>query len=236
MVTAPTPSTDSSARLTCLSAISVRARRLVLFPETTRLMIGSASGSCFWMTGGSTSGGTLRIAPATFSRTVFAASSRSRPSRNCTVMLALPPAFTLARSWSMPAMPLSAFSIGMITAEVISSGDAPGQPERHVNGRGIGLGEQIDAEIAEREEAQHHERHHQHRGEDGPSDADFRQHGYSVSPLTVTFMPSARLSTSVSATRSPSFTPPRISMRSPTRSPVFSSWTVRRSPSTVNTR
>ena len=103
-------------------------------------MIGSASGSCFWMTGGSTSGGTFRIAPATFSRTVFAASSRSRPSRNCTVMLALPPALTLARSWSMPAMPLSAFSIGMMTAEVISSGDAPGSRSDTLTVAGSALG------------------------------------------------------------------------------------------------
>jgi hypothetical protein len=41
-------------------------------------------------------------------------------------MLATPPVLTLAVIWSMPAMPLRAFSIGMITDDVISSGDAPG--------------------------------------------------------------------------------------------------------------
>ena len=60
---------------------------------------------------------------------------------------------------------------------VISSGDAPGQPERDVDGRRIGLGKEIDAEIAEREDAEHHERRDQHRGEDRPPDAEFGQHG-----------------------------------------------------------
>jgi hypothetical protein len=32
------------------------------------------------------------------------------------MMFALPPAFTFAVIWSMPAMPLRAFSIGMMTA------------------------------------------------------------------------------------------------------------------------
>ena len=126
IVTAPTPSTDSSARFTCLSAISVSVRRLALVLESMRLMIGSASGSCFWMTGGSISGGTVRIAPATFSRTALAASSRSRSRTNRIWMLAVPPVLTFAVIWSMPAMPLRAFSIGMMTADVISSGEAPG--------------------------------------------------------------------------------------------------------------
>ena len=52
-VTSPTPSTDSSARFTCLSAISVSARRLVVLRRDARaLMIESASGSAFWMIGG----------------------------------------------------------------------------------------------------------------------------------------------------------------------------------------
>ena len=126
MVTAPTPLTDSSARFTCLSAISVSVRRLAVLLESKTLMIGSASGSCFWTTGGSVSGGTVRIAPATFSRTALAASSRLASRTNRIWMLALPPALTFAVIWSMPAMPLRAFSIGMITADVISSGDAPG--------------------------------------------------------------------------------------------------------------
>ena len=76
----------------------------------------------------------------------------------------------------MPAMPLSAFSIGMTTAVVISSGLAPGSRSETLTVAGIGLREEIDAEIAEREDAEHHQRHHQHRREDRPADAEFRQH------------------------------------------------------------
>ena len=88
-------------------------------------------------------------------------------------MLAVPPALTLAVIWSMPAMPLSAFSIGMMTADVISSGDAPGSRSDTLTWRGIGLREEIDAEVAEREDAEHDQRHDQHRGEDRPADAEF---------------------------------------------------------------
>ena len=49
----------------------------------------------------------------------------------------------------------------------------PGQRQRHVHRRGIGARKQIDAEIAEGEDPEHHQRHHQHRGEDRPTDADF---------------------------------------------------------------
>ena len=105
-------------------------------------------------------------------------------------------------------MPLSAFSIGMITAEVISSGAAPGSRSDTLTVAGSALRKQVDAEIAEREDAEHDERHHEHRGEDGPADAEFRQHRLTPPPAAstrLTFMPSARLSTSVSATDSPSF-------------------------------
>ena len=200
-------------------------------------MIGSASGSCFWMTGGSTSGGTFRIAPATFSRTLLAASSRSRSSRNRTVMLAVAAGVDVGRIWSMPAMPLSAFSIGMITAEVISSGAAPGSRSETLTRGRIGLRE------TDRRRDRGTRRCPAPRATSRASSrrpaAGRRVQTASAtpsSPLTVTFMPSARLSTSVSATASPSFTPPRISIRSPTRSPVFSSWAARRSPLTVNTR
>src|SRR5574339_929029 len=40
----------------------------------------------------------------------------------------------------MPAMPLSAFSIGITTAEVISSGDAPGSCSRTLTVAGSALG------------------------------------------------------------------------------------------------
>ena len=36
---------------------------------------------------------------------------------------------------------------------------------------------QVDAEVAEREDPEHHERRDEHRGEDGPADAEFGEHG-----------------------------------------------------------
>ena len=42
--------------------------------------------------------------------------------------------------------------------------------------RRIGPREQVHAQPLERERAEHHERHHQHRRRDGPADAEFRQH------------------------------------------------------------
>ncbi len=88
--TSPTPSTDSRIRLTRISAISVSVRRLIVFDDNTRLMIAAASGSAFWIIGGSTCGGTFFSAPETFSRTALAASSRSRSSTNRIVMVAEP--------------------------------------------------------------------------------------------------------------------------------------------------
>ena len=77
----------------------------------------------------------------------------------------------------MPAMPLRASSIGMTTAEVaISSGLAPGRRQAHVDRRRIRLREQVDAEVAEREDAEDHERHDEHRREHRTAHAEFRQH------------------------------------------------------------
>ena len=73
------------ARFTCLSAISVSVRRLIVSDDRTIAMIGSESGSTFWMTGGRICGGRLRSAPETFSRTSLAASLMSRSSTNLTV-------------------------------------------------------------------------------------------------------------------------------------------------------
>ena len=127
------------------------------------------------------------------------------------VMVAVPPALMVDDIWSMPAMPLSAFSIGMITAEVISSGAAPGQPQRDVDRRRIGAREQIDAEIAERKDAQHHERHHEHRREHWPADAEFRQHATPFScrrlwrrPVSPHRLARARLGIAAPPPRSPS--------------------------------
>ena len=117
-------------------------------------------------------------------------------------------------------------------------GARAGQRERHADGRGVGLREQIHAERAEREDAEHDERHHEHRREDGTADAEFRQHRRcsvgselcSVSSahrcraqskyhgtLTRVRRPACRRRSL--ATGSPAFTPSTTSTRSPSRSP-----------------
>src|SRR5437867_4986343 len=137
--TSPTPSTPSRTRLTCLSAISVNVRRLIDDDESVMLMIGAESGSAFWMTGGSTWGGTFLIAPETFSRTALAASSRSRSRTKRTVILPRP-LLALDCIWSMPEMPLIAFSIGISTDVTISSGLAPGNWRLTLTVAGSALG------------------------------------------------------------------------------------------------
>ena len=72
--------------------------------------------------------------------------------------------------------PLSASSIGSTTDVDHLVGARAGQQQRHVDRGGIGFREQVDAEVAEREDAEHHERHHEHRREDGPADAEFGEH------------------------------------------------------------
>src|SRR5262249_8121744 len=123
------------------------------------------------ITGGSSAGGMFRIALATFSRTSLAASLMSRSSTNRTVIEARPSAM---RDWisSIPDTPLIASSIG-------SRSDAPTSSARAPRSRGIGFRKQIDAEVAERERPQHHERHDQHRGENGTTNAEIRKHGNS---------------------------------------------------------
>src|SRR3989442_461834 len=103
-------------------------------------------------------------------------------------------------------------------------GARAGQLDPDVHRRGIGLRKQVDPEVAEGEEADNHERHHEHRGEDRATHAQFRQHGYSVRRFGDTFMPSASTSTSETATWSPTPTPLTISIRSPRRSPTWSCW------------
>ncbi len=127
------------------------------------------------MTGGSTSGGTFFIALATFSRTSLTASLRSRSSTKRTVIIALPSVMRADIS-SMPETPLIVCSIGSTTDVVISSGLAPGSDSVTLTVAGSALGKQVDAEIAEREDAEHHERHHEHRREHRPPHAQFRQH------------------------------------------------------------
>ena len=89
-LTSPTPLTVWIPRAICLSASSVKLRKLIESDDTMSDITGSASGSIFVMTGGSSVGGTVLRAPATFSRTSFAASFRSRSRTNRTMIRALP--------------------------------------------------------------------------------------------------------------------------------------------------
>ena len=86
------------------------------------------------------------------------------------------------RIWSTPATPLSACSSGSATDELISSGLAPGSA--HVDGDGgrVGLRQQVDAEIAEGEQARHDQRHDQHGRECRAADAEFGETHRPASP------------------------------------------------------
>ena len=128
MSTPPTPSTVSMARRICLSAISVISRTGRL-PLTASVMTGSLSGSALATVGGSTFGGSLRIACDTFSRTSSAASPMLRSSTKVTMMLPLP-SVTIARISSMPLMAAIDSSSGRMTCDVTSSGLAPGKRTR----------------------------------------------------------------------------------------------------------
>ena len=139
-LTSPTPLTVWMTRAICLSASSVSVRRLIASDDTMSDITGSASGSTLVMTGGSSSGGMFRMAPATFSRTSLAASLRSRSRTNRTVICARPSAM---RAWisSIPETPLIACSIGSTTDVDISSGLAPGSDSVDADRRRIGLRE-----------------------------------------------------------------------------------------------
>ena len=126
-------------RVICLSAISVSVRRLIASDDTTIDITGSESGSTFVITGGRSCGGTSFIALATFSRTSFAASLRSRSSTNRTVICALPSVIRAEIS-SMPATPLSVSSIGSTTDVAISSGLVPGSDNETLTVAGSALG------------------------------------------------------------------------------------------------
>jgi hypothetical protein len=121
-----------------LSAISLVSRKLRLLASTTEIT-GSASGSDFWITGGRMFGGSWRIAPDTFSRTSWAASSMSRSSTNLAVILVVP-SVVMADSSSRPDSVESASSIGITTWVVTSSGVAPGSRTLMLTVAGSALG------------------------------------------------------------------------------------------------
>jgi hypothetical protein len=244
IVTWPTPLTVWIARDTCLSATSVSVLRLIASDDTISDITGSASGSTFVITGGSSSGGTLLIAPATFSRTSLTASLRSRSSTKRTVMLP-PPSLMRAEISSMPATPLIASSIGSMTDDEISSGLAPGSDSRTFTVAGSARGkrstprsrnEKIPSTTSDitsmvAKTGRLTQSSDNISDSPGPYSSDFL-----AADVVVTFMPSVSLSMSLAATRSPAFTPLRISTRSPMRSPIFSSCAVSLSPSMTKTR
>ena len=134
---------------------------------------GSESGSTFVMTGGSICGGTLGIAADTFSRTSLAASLMSRSSTNLTVICALPSRDALDCISSIPEMLLSVSSIGSTTDVAISSGLAPGSCSVTLTVAGSAFGKRSTPRSRNEKMPEHDERHHEHRREDGPSDAQF---------------------------------------------------------------
>ena len=165
-LTSPTPSTVSSTRLICLSAISVVSRRL-RSPATTTESTGSASGSAFWMTGGRMLGGRSRKRPRHLLAHVLGRALDVALEHELAGDARAAFGLDLELSSSMPLMVDSASSSGSTTWVVISSGVAPGQVDGDVDGGGIGAREEIDAEVAEREDAQHDQERDQHHREHG---------------------------------------------------------------------
>ena len=72
----------------------------------------------------------------------------------------------------MPLMVLTASSILSVTSVSICSGAAPGRRVVTDDGRDVDVREPIDAELAEREEADDGQREDQHRREDRAADAE----------------------------------------------------------------
>ena len=109
---------------------------------------------------------------ATFSRTSLAASLMSRSRTNLIVMFALPSVMRPDVISSMPGDAAERFfdRLDDRRRHLVRAG--AGQRSSDVDGRRIGLREQIDAEVAEREDPEHHERHDEHRREHGPADAE----------------------------------------------------------------
>ena len=199
IVTWPTPLTVWIAREICLSAISVSVRRLIVSEDTISDITGSASGSTLVITGGS--------------------SSRRHALDRAGDLLAHVVDGVVEVALEHEADGDVGLALADARRDLVDAGDAAdrllhrlddrrrhlvgaraGQRQRDVDRRRIGAREEIDAEVAEREDAEHHQRHHQHRGEHGTADAEFRQHAYSTRLSTVTFAPSTSFSTSVTAT------------------------------------
>src|SRR5439155_10654353 len=119
----PTPLIDSRRRRNFLSANSVMSR-IGAGPEMAMPRMGMASGSIFWMIGGSASFGRSRRMVLTLSRTSCAATSMSF-SRTKETMTCEVPSDEIDCSSSTPLMVLTASSILSLMSVSISSGAAP---------------------------------------------------------------------------------------------------------------
>ncbi len=106
------------------SAKRVSSSRLRWSLPTARARIGRASASAFEIDGGSTSGGRLRWARKTRSRTSLAARSRSAPRSNSTWIVLRPSRLTEVRV-RMPSMPLIDSSSGSVIWVSMTSALAP---------------------------------------------------------------------------------------------------------------
>ena len=70
-----------------------------------------------------------------------------------------------------PSTLLTTFSSGLMTSFSIASGEAPGIGHRHVRLRDGDFRHLLDRQQPVREHAEHHQREHDHRREDGLIDA-----------------------------------------------------------------
>ncbi len=228
--TSPTPSTVSSTRLTCLSAISLVSRRLRLLATTT-VITGSESGSAFWMTGGRMLGGRARSAPETFSRTSWAASAMSRSRTNLTVMR-VAPSVVMAESSSRPLSVDRDSSIGITTWVVTSSGVAPGRRIAMLTVAGSALGKRSTPRSRKEKIPRVTRKLTSITAKTGRrTQSSARLMGYRAAS---TGAPSAGSCPSRgTAMRWPSLRPSTISTSSPLRSPSLTSSSLRVWPSTV---
>ena len=129
-------------------------------------MIGSAVTSKRTIVGSSIcSGRRLRIA-ATFSRTSAAATCGSTSSRNSRPTREND-SVELETTRFTPLIPATASSMGLVTSVSTSSGDAPGYTTLTLTNGKLTSGNRSIPSLRQRHDAEHHEAHDDHRGEDG---------------------------------------------------------------------
>ena len=172
MSTPPTPSTVSSARRICLSAISVNSRTGRL-PLTASVMTGSLSGSDFGDSGRQHVRRKLAHRLRHLLANIFGRFADIALQHEGDDDVAA--AFRHHRAHVFDAADRRD---RFFERQNDLRGDLfrtrAGQANAHVDGRGVGAREQIDAQVHEAEYSQDDQEQNQHEGEDGPLDADFR--------------------------------------------------------------